>query len=471
MTLARRVRRCCVSVSAKARLLARVVDLHRLGSDLDVCIVGSGPAGAILGLDLVQRGWTVLIVESGPTRRRWFARQFDDYRSSGKVDYPFAASQYRGFGGTSRLWYGACPRLRPIDFERNAYTPPTASWPVAHSELKPYYERAEQTLGVRSGLSTGVPGSFLEQAGITLERPAIARRPEGGGSFRVARDLLPGFCAESRRAFLGVGHAIGLTHDSDGRVSGVTVRGRGSALTTVQARIYVVACGGLETPRLLLASRSQRFPDGIGNDSGVVGRCFMEHLHVRFQGTLRQARFTGGRCFQFYEAFKRCGLGSPIISIQPQRPECPAALTISADVEMYPSEENRIALAQRRDRLGRRGADLSLSLAPRDRETTCEVDRVIRGIFARLGAKAIESVPGHHGAIFWLFHHMGTCRMGNDPASSVADRNLRVHCSQNLYLAGSASFVTAGASNPTLTIAALSHRLADHLHQRLGAAP
>jgi hypothetical protein len=88
----------------------------------DVCIVGSGPAGAVLGLDLVKRGFKTVILESGSRFNCCIpdtsVEQLDVCRSSGSIDYPVGASRYRGLGGTSNLWKGACPRLHPLDFQR-----------------------------------------------------------------------------------------------------------------------------------------------------------------------------------------------------------------------------------------------------------------------------------------------------------------------------------------------------------------
>lgn len=482
---ARRIEQFRAILWGRLRLPARAMNVATLGKlDMpDVCILGSGPAGAVLGLDLAERGWKVLIVESASGQR--FAGRRPDLQSAGEVDYPVAASRFLGFGGTSVLWYGACPRLRPIDFQRNAYTPPDAAWPIGYADLEPYYDRAEQSLGVRGGAagSAAAPGfvalpraggsadQWLHRADLDVEPARVARAPAGSDCFRVARDLLPRYCEEGGHAMLGIGTATGLEHDGDGRVISVVLRDRYGRSAQLRAKIYVVACGGLETPRLLLASRSASFPDGMGNHSGLVGRFFMEHLKLRFRGTVQRGVSARGRSFQYYEEFKQRGLGSPILSIQPQHPGRPQVISIAADIEMLPSRENRVMLADERPgRPGKAGANLALRLSARDLDTVRAVSALVQRIYRRLGANEVVSVPGHYGIISWLYHHLGTCRMGRDPANSVIDANLRVHGSPNLYLAGSAPFVTGGGSNPTLTIAALSHRLADHLHERLAGS-
>ena len=102
---------------------------------------------------LVKHGIKTVILESGPDPRGKSIdprfQQLDSYRSSGPIEYPVVSSRFRGVGGTSWLWGGMCPRLHPIDFEKNSYTPPGASWPISYEDLQPYYEQAEQALRVR----------------------------------------------------------------------------------------------------------------------------------------------------------------------------------------------------------------------------------------------------------------------------------------------------------------------------------
>jgi len=133
---------------------------------------------------------------------------------------------------------------------------------------------------------------------------------------------------------------------------------------------------------------------------------------------------------------------------------------------MEPSPENRVVLTDAvTDAFGNPGASLVFDFTENDRRTIAYAEALVRSGLANVGADdvAIENLTPP----VWDHHHMGTCRMGDDPATSVVDRNLRVHGVDNLYVAGSAPFVTSGVSNPTLTITALSIRLADHLSERL----
>jgi len=144
--------------------------------EAEVCIIGSGPAGALLACGLVRRGITTLLVESGPARgvpRDARLGELDVYSRAGPIPYNVAASRFRGAGGTSKLWTGTCPRLHPIDFEPNAYTPPGAPWPIRYDDLEPYYLPADVELRVR-----GVTGAaFAPPRREPFPRPLPAPFP------------------------------------------------------------------------------------------------------------------------------------------------------------------------------------------------------------------------------------------------------------------------------------------------------
>ncbi|HET9726569.1 MAG TPA: FAD-dependent monooxygenase, partial [Gemmatimonadales bacterium] len=114
----------------------------------DVCIVGSGPAGTVLGGALVGRGARVLILESGRDLKAWFTdrriRSLARYDFSGDTDYPLSRTTSRVLGGNFNFWTGRCERFHPSDFERHAYTPPENPWPITYADLDSYYDEAER---------------------------------------------------------------------------------------------------------------------------------------------------------------------------------------------------------------------------------------------------------------------------------------------------------------------------------------
>lgn len=480
----------------------------------DVCIVGSGFAGAVLASDLVERGVRTLLLESGDSLVRWFldprVKQLAAYGVSGGANYPATRTKARALGGNSNFWTGRCERFHASDFEPHPYTPPENPWPIGYGDLEPFYARAERTLRVggdhpscyqppraqslphpgRSDLSS--LRSILAPAGVVLDDSPTATPQHALRFFRLHKELIPRVLASPYAALVSGLTVTRLITDSGRRIVAAEVRSLDGVTRRARARFFVLACGGIETPRLLLLSRNEATPAGIGNAHGRVGKGFNEHPGVNFYARLRHSRATLdprhklGRCHQFYDRFRRDGLGSvlpvfiqswifPNHLIAPKLADLPRSifslasraarptLYIGATIEMLPRDENRVSLSETgKDRFGNPLAHLSLGFADEDLRTLDRTRELIRELYGRLGATDVEE-----GELTWSRHHIGTCRMGDRPATSVVDRNLCVHESPNLYLSGSETFVTGAAVPPVLTIVALAHRLGEHLLGRL----
>ena len=180
----------------------------------------------------------------------------------------------------------------------------------------------------------------------------------------------------------------------------------------------MVAAGGLETPRLLLLSRDQHAPSCLGNAGGLVGRVFMDHAKVVFRGVEPDGLSSGaGRSHQFYELFKGEGPGSVILGFRAARGAGRATLEISADVELASSGSNWVALATGADPGRDPSLAVHLDLTAPDRRTLDRVRTLIRRIHADLGARDVVELPGAHGEVSWLFHHLGRAGWPLTPAS------------------------------------------------------
>ena len=491
------------------------IDDHTI---FDVCIIGSGFAGAILGESLVRQGIKTAILESGPDPLGKSIdprfQQLEAFRSSGPIEYPVASSRFRGVGGTSWLWGGFCTRLFPIDLEKNSYTPADASWPITYGDLEPYYDHAEKTLRVRAGkpseydpprkIDFPLPAdrdiaalaSLVKKAGIVISdvpfatpmtRDSSILNGRYGPFLHMTESHLPSFQASAHGALIPEVTVTRLLVDAQGRVTGAEIKNLDRAVKVLRARAYVVACGGLESPRLLLLSRSPAFPNGIGNHHGWVGRCFMEHRKTLYTGQVDVGwnsfslfQITGFS-YQFYKRFKQRGLGGMRLRFHLDGLArwkeisdgnlgrfvdgiLSRALEISFGAEMKPAPENRVTLdKEAKDYFGNPVSNLFLKESDEDTNTRNQGKKVVRDIYRRLGAQKVQELPGN----MWGHHHMGTCRMGDNPRTSVVDRNLQVHGTSNLFVAGSAVFVTSGSANPTLTLSALSLRLSDYLRGQL----
>jgi choline dehydrogenase-like flavoprotein len=185
--------------------------------------------------------------------------------------------------------------------------------------------------------------------------------------------------------------------------------------------------------------------------------------------------------YQFYQEFKDLGLGgmrlafhlegavdsSEILSwnlTKPLNRIFTRRLEITVGTEMKPSGDNRVTLDKKaKDYFGSPAGNLYLKESKDDLRTVDRGTQIARQVFGKLGVERIDELPRN----FWGHHHMGTCRMGDDARTSVVDRNLQVHGTYNLFVAGSSVFVTSGTAHPTLSLTALSLRLADYLRSQL----
>jgi choline dehydrogenase-like flavoprotein len=492
-------------------------ELDTLGTvePFDVCVVGSGFAGMVLANLLVHRGIRTLMLESGFGLGRWLldSRLHDlaRFTVSGDAGYRAERTKARALGGNSNFWTGRCERYHPSDFEKHPYTPPDNPWPLRYPDLEPYYERAEEVLRVRGTqlssfaaprrspfpvrpkVNIGGLKTLVAEGGVTVDDSPTATPRHALRFFRLPQELLPSFVSNPNGlAVSGATVTRLLTEGSTRRVTGVETKALDGTTQIARARVFVVACGGIESPRLLLLSRSEAYPDGIGNSHDRVGRGFNEHPNVNFYAKIHHSKHTVvplhkiGRSHQFYDAFRSEGLGGVLpvfiqswlfpdhleqlrLSMIPKGVGALVArvfrptLKVGALIEMLPSDENRVTLSRdATDRFGNPLAHLHLSFSDVDRRMLDRTRELIRGILERLDADHVRETN-----LTWARHHIGTCRMGDDSRESVVDRNLKVHDCDNLYLSGCETFVTGAAVPPVMTIVALAHRLADHLGTRM----
>jgi choline dehydrogenase-like flavoprotein len=252
---------------------------------------------------------------------------------------------------------------------------------------------------------------------------------------------------------------------SDGEtVEHAVVRTTAGAEERVRARCFALAGGALETPRLLLQSSSSRHPEGLGNDRDLVGRFFVEHPTYLWRSTsgrpdgLHEGTY---RTYTLNDRFRREGLNACHFQIHVGRS---GQMVWKAQPEMQPRPENRVSLSRSgRDRFGSPLSDVRFGFSERDNRTTDKALGILEQQARRLGAE----VPIRPEKI-WRAHPAGTCRMGFDETGGVVDRDGKVFGVDNLFVSGSTVFPTAGTSNPTLTIVAMTLRLADHILSRFG---
>ena len=516
----------------------------------DVCIVGAGPAGITLARKLAKQGHAVCLLESGGDEFERDTQSLNDGTSIGMSYYPLQSSRLRFFGGTIHIWGGRCALLDDIDFERREWVA-YSGWPFSSAALNGYYCRAHEMLHLgrymydeRLWREIGASRPPFDEKLLTTRFWQFDEREEPF-ALRHCGDLT----GSANVNIILHANAVHIQADSNARrVTHIRISTLDGKQGRVSAAYYVLACGGIENPRLLLSSRDVE-ANGLGNGFDQVGRYFMEHPHCRaghlesnqsyalwdamrkrypansvaLAPTLlataslqrekeilnssvtfklkrdprhgasagqklydhlkhelapdRKGRFLYYKYRGFSSWFDRSlrSVGERALSALGI-----TGLTLFVRAEQAPNPHSRVRLSDRKDILGLPCPELDWQLSSQDKKTVTVLTDTLQSEFERLGAGKLQksdwldeptlewpvdlSVSAHP---IGGYHHMGTTRMSADPETGVVDGDCRVHNYQNLYVAGSSVFPTSGWANPTLTIIALSLRLADHLDTRL----
>lgn len=443
----------------------------------DVCIIGSGFAGVYLAMALAESGARIAVIEAGP---RLVAADPPAGRahllpveSVGDTGFVVDDTRTVGVGGTSRRWSGVLSRLAPADFRAGTlFGGGRTDWPIAYEDLAPYYCRAESAMAVRGGRYAPAAAEPPRECSYPFEMrryvsPArlfpdrrlefvplpMSTRQGTVAPLRLAEEEVPRLAALPGVTLLAERTALAVVEDGDS--AAVRVRDTRGATEELRARAVVIAAGVFETARLLLSSRGPRHPAGLGNRSGFLGSHFTVHPADRFEVARGGPRKRPGgvhRTYAFAQRLRREGLGAAHADLHLQ----PESAMVEMMLETETVSGNRFTVN------GEGKAALRFGFTERDQRTIAEAGRIGRGLLRAIAAEGAR--PAAQGRLW--FHPAGLCRMAEDEQGGVVDRDLRVFGTRNVYVAGAAVFPTAGSSNPTLTVVALSMRLADHLLER-----
>jgi len=254
-----------------------------LPTTVDICIAGSGPAGLSLALRLMQNqpNLNIAVLEGGGREPTQFSQALYEGESIGMRQHPLHTSRSRVFGGTSNIWSGWCNPLMPADFEAKAWID-DSGWPIRYENLMPYYQSAYDFFGV-SHEGNVADNNFARYPALKKLDRLRARALLMHHSYpavNVGHKYEP-VLAKERNVSLYLNAnltRVNLTKDGSS-VSSLTVTHNNQQRSwSISANNYVLACGGIENPRLLLASHAVH-PNGVGNDRDCVGRYFIDHLH------------------------------------------------------------------------------------------------------------------------------------------------------------------------------------------------
>lgn len=259
-------------------MLVRLDELPE-GAELacDVAVVGAGAAGIALARELAGSGLKVVLAESGLLEIDGPTQALAEGAVAGLPYEPLETARARVLGGTTALWTGWCKPLDPVDLEaRPALKLP--GWPLTRADLDPYYARALPHLEVGSNRFDGRPWQELGETFDTFDPEKVVlsfweRSPPTRMGERYRAELA---AAARVRVLLGANLVDIRLEDDGARIRHLALASLGGGRARLKARSYVLACGGIENARLLLASDGV-VPGGVGNRHGLVGRHFMEH--------------------------------------------------------------------------------------------------------------------------------------------------------------------------------------------------
>ncbi len=530
-----------------------------------VVVVGAGVAGMLVAYRLAQAGARVVVLEAGPpiTRAEALTNYRNAVVRVPEAPYPdtpyaprptvadlegyyvqegpvfFKSTYVRRVGGTTWHWLGTSLRHLPADFQMQTRYGIAMDWPISYNDLEPWYGQAEQELGVagdgkqdlgsprtRDFPMQPLPLTYLDkQVALAANQLGYRVDPTPQARNSVTYDGRPPCCGNAScvpicpiaakydaTVHVRKAQALGVqvidqavVHfvevNAEGRVTGLRFKRPNGSEQRAEADLYVLAAHAIETPKLLLMSRTDALPNGVANSSDQVGRNLMDHpvqlswalakepLYP-YRSPLENAgieTFRDGDFRRERSAF-RMAIGEDGWSF-PGTPPATLAIDLIGQgyrgtalveqmnhqiarqirfanlVEQLPDPENRIVPAfDQLDAIGIPRPRIHYRLGDFVERAMAEARRVSEQVFQAMGATVIEHSEEHEGA----GHVMGTYRMGNDPQTSVVNADQRSHDHPNLFMVGSGVFPTVGTANPTLTLAALALRAAETIQQELG---
>lgn len=522
-------------------------------SQYDVLVIGAGAGGAAVSWRLAENGLKVLCLEQGdwidrdqlpknfidwevrgrrywnpnPNQRRWPA----DYSVTNLGPDPVDTYFYNAVGGATVGFGGIYWRLQPSDFRAYSLDGFGVDWPIRYEDLAPYYRENELIIGM-SGLAGDPSGPERDELPVPpvamgklgrrwanafhklgwywwLQDCAITTRDYGGHRTGC---LDRGFCAfgcPSRAlatvdvTYWPLALELGVELRTNCRVREILVNDQGlatgalyydadGAIQEASAPVVVLSGGGLGTPRTLLMSESARFPDGLANSSGLVGKNLMVHVQALVTGLFDEptdadhGAWGGTVCSrQFYETSKdndylrgfSLGGHRGWSTLNTALQVAPWGVTHHQTMETHlnhegavymlgddePEVTNKVELDwDKLDAFGLPGLKTYYALSENSKRLGADGIRRAREVLDAAGA--IGSRDSGLSPVFG-WHLMGTARMGLDPATSVVDADHRSHDVPNLFIIDASSMPTGASVNPTNTIQAMALRAADRMIQ------
>lgn len=459
-------------------------------------------------------------------------------------DEPFQWRRGYQLGGRSLLWGRQCYRWSDLDFGANAADGHGTDWPIRYADVAPWYDHVERFIGVsgaQDGLAHLPDGIFqrpmemnavekafkrrLEQAyptrkliigrtsnlteqkdgrGPCQNRNICARGCSYGAYFSTQSSTLPAARATGNLTLVTDSVVEKILHDrTSGRATGVRViDAKTRSQNDYSAKMVFLCAGSVNSISVLLRSASDRFPHGLANSSGTLGRYFMDHaltmsVVARIPGFTDRTyygnrangivvpRFVNatetdenllrgysyqGMAFRtgWSRAVGEAGIGAAFK--QSNRAPGPWHLLLGAFAECLPHRDNRVTLATNgaTDSLGIVQTQIDFAYRDNERKLLAHAHRAARAMVDLMDGEIVSgsAEPGLGGT---AVHEMGGARMGHDPATSVLNRYSQAHDVPNLFVTDGAAMASSACQNPSLTYMALTARAVTHAVERLKA--
>ncbi len=512
-----------------------------MSDDSVVVVIGSGAGGGTLANELCQKGVKVVLLEAG---KRYEIGDFenDEWNAFGQLswldkrttsgtwrvakDFPgLPAWICKTVGGSTVHWAGASLRFQEHEFKvkttyGNVDGANLLDWPLTLQELEPYYSKAESKIGVtRTHGIPGLPGNNnfkvmyagakrLGYKTVHTGRMGINSRPrdgrpgcqqigfcfqgcKSGAKWSTLYSEIPKAESTGKLDLRPESMALQIQHDDAGKVTGVLYVDSAGTQHVQKARVVCVAGNSFETPRLLLNSASSKFPDGLANASGQVGKNYMRHMTGSvyatfnrrvnmYRGTtmagiiMDESRNDSSRGFVGGYEMETLSLGLPFMAAFLIPGGWGRDLTRGLDQyenmagmwlvgEDMPQESNAVTLhATEKDANGLPIPNVHFDDHPNDVAMRSHAFRQGSAVYAAAGAVDIYEVPPYPST-----HNLGTCRMSEKPGDGVCNKWGQTHEIGNLFVSDGSQFTTGGAENPTLTIVTLAIRQADSIAEKM----
>ncbi|MGK7912297.1 MAG: GMC oxidoreductase [Synechococcus sp.] len=502
----------------------------------DVIIVGSGAGGGTLAQALAPTGKHILVLERGErmsledqNRADIDIFKGDRYRSPeqwyDETGEPFSPQANYAVGGNTKIYAATLMRMRERDFEAVQYQDGvTPEWPLKYADFEPYYSAAEQLYQVHGDQTndpTEPPHSSSYPSAACPHPPAIRPFVDKIVAEGLHPTALPASLTDRREEPTGDAEVFGIdvalqhqnvTLITNAKVTALHTNSSGSEIKGVQAEvgehtvmftsnIVVLACGAVNSAALMLDSANEKHPNGLANQSGMLGRNLMKHLMTviveRVPGNIKGTFppsvsvndfYWGDRDFHYPMGHIKNSGGllqdlifaesPPILSVIARvAPGAGLQQLVKRSIGWWaqtgtlPNPNNRIYW-QKDTHFGRKRKKLRYEFTPNNLEAH---DRLVyrwMGVLrdmenSGVGLRSGSLYPRGESPIQVVGYQSGTARMGTDPDSSVLDIHCRTHEIQNLYVVDSSFFPSCASVSPALTIMANALRVGDHLATQL----